>query len=90
MKLDNLRSILVYPMTVRQLAVVLAIHETSHKFKLRELAVFLRASRPSITRSYDALCRFGLLRRERCDKDHRDVYGLLTDKGKKLAKEISL
>lgn len=85
MTLSELKTALRYPnMTVRMLAVVFALADG--KVKSRDIAISLGVPRPSICRAMDGLCDSGLMKRVRSEEDARDVFGVLTEKGKSMLK----
>lgn len=90
MKMSELESCFKYRyLTIRQLAVMFVLYEARDKpVKLRDLALALKISRGPATRSWDGLCNMKLLRRVRSEEDGRDVFGFLTDEGKKFVEEI--
>lgn len=67
-------------MTVRQLAALLITCEQPH-IKARDLAGILKVHRSTVTRAWDVLYMYGLVKRTRGENDYRDVHGSLTAKG---------
>jgi DNA-binding MarR family transcriptional regulator len=89
MNLSDLKPALSFSnMSVRQLGVFLYLSDQQTKLPLRVVASGVGIPKPGTSRAYDALCRFGLIKRERSDEDHRDVYAIITDKGTKLVKQL--
>jgi DNA-binding MarR family transcriptional regulator len=85
----NLTPLLKYNnMTVRQLAVLQVLYTTGDPMMLRDIAMKLKVPRPSISRAFDGLWRAKMLVRRRSEEDRRDMFGMLTEKGKKLIEEV--
>jgi DNA-binding MarR family transcriptional regulator len=53
------------------------------RLRMSELATHATLSPSGLTRLVDRLEREGLVRRERCGEDHRVVYAVLTDAGRR-------
>jgi DNA-binding MarR family transcriptional regulator len=89
MTLTGIRDLIVlYPeMTVRQLAALLTMLEWPD-LKSRELAANLKIHRSALTRIWDTLTTWGLMHRKKSEDDGRDVFGVLTDKGVELCKQL--
>jgi DNA-binding MarR family transcriptional regulator len=87
MKSGDLLPAVEYDLTCKQ-AEVLFMVANGNRTPTRIIAVMLKISRPSVTRSFDKLCQVKLIKRERSQKDGRDVFGVLTGKGKKLMEKM--
>lgn len=89
MNVNDLRKALSYnQLTVRHLAILLAMRDAKGKVFLKDLATFLDVQRPVITRSWDALGRLGMIKRLRDEGDRRNVSAFLTEKGKQFTEGL--
>jgi DNA-binding MarR family transcriptional regulator len=88
MNFADLESLFYLPLTVRQLGVLLAIHESSAPLMVRHLAQKMHVAKSAISRSFDMLCSVGFLTRVRDEEDQRNVFAILTDKGKSFVEGI--
>jgi len=59
-----------------------------HRLRLSEVADKLLLSRSNLTRLVDRLESAGLLRRERCPRDRRGAYAVLTESGLAMQKQM--
>jgi DNA-binding MarR family transcriptional regulator len=86
MTLDSLRPILNMPdITVRQLAVLLALLDVIEPIRMFNVVLILKAPKAAISRACSGLQRSGLVVCRRSDPhDKRQVYCALTRKGKNL------
>jgi DNA-binding MarR family transcriptional regulator len=75
-------------MTVRQLAVLLALHREGRSIRLVEVGRILGIEPPVLSRAYDSLEEYGLIERRRGDDDRRQMYAVVTEEGRKLAKRF--
>ena len=89
MTLDAIKSvIIIYPnMTMRQIAALLVMVERT-TIKSCELAACLKVHRSAVTRMWDTLSIYGLIKRKRSMRDMRDVIGALTPKGIKFCEQL--
>ncbi len=88
MKLAELAPCLEYPhMSVRHLAILLLLAQ-EEKIKLRDVSLALNVPRPSVSRAWSGLFAMKLMHRERSEEDARDVFGVLTEKGREFAQRI--
>jgi len=88
MLLDVLKLIVTsHPnLTVRQLTALVIMRDTPH-VKARELAAAMKVNRSVVTRLWDSLSIWGLVKRVR-GEDARDVHGNLTDNGLRIANQL--
>ena len=88
--IDALKYIIIdYPhMTVRQLLALLLM-KTRNNIKSCELAASMKVNRCAVTRMWDTLDRYGMIKRKRGVADERDMNGSLTAKGMKFCDEIN-
>ena len=76
-------------LTMRQLALLLAVYTTHPPHTVRGLAETLNISKPAVTRALDRLCGIELVRRKRDDADRRNVLIQRTVKGSVYLTELA-
>lgn len=78
-----------YPdLTNRQMALLMVVYLQNGPHTVRGLAQDLGVSKPVITRALNKLALLGYLRRERDDKDKRNIYVMRTVEGAKFLEEF--
>lgn len=88
MKIENLKPAMAYcNLTVRQLAIILTMYKCSNQL-LRDVAMELQISRPVVSRAWSSLIILGLIKRVRNEDNRRNVSASLTEKGRKLVKDM--
>lgn len=77
-------------LSTRQMALALYCHDTGTKEKrqVKEIAAWLRISKPAITRAADRLADCGMLQREGLPEDRRACVLTLTSRGMKFVKAM--
>jgi DNA-binding MarR family transcriptional regulator len=68
-------------LTNRQMALLLLVYHTNGPHTVRGLAGLLGVSKPVVTRALNTLGGLGYLRRERDEKDRRNIFITRTDAG---------
>jgi DNA-binding MarR family transcriptional regulator len=68
-------------LTNRQMALLLLVYRTSGPHTVRGLASILGVSKPVVTRALNTLGRLGYLRRERDERDRRNIFVTRTSRG---------
>lgn len=68
-------------LTNRQMALLLLVYGTSGPHTVRGLAGLLGVSKPVVTRALNTLGALGYLRRERDEKDRRNIFVRRTSSG---------
>ena len=68
-------------LTNRQMALLLVVYHTSGPHTVRGLAGMLGVSKPVVTRALNTLGGLGYLRRERDEKDRRNIFVTRTNAG---------
>jgi DNA-binding MarR family transcriptional regulator len=68
-------------LTNRQMAILLIVYLDPPPHTVKSLAAELQVSKPVITRALDSMGRLGLIRRQRDEKDRRNVLVMRTVKG---------
>lgn len=68
-------------LTNRQMALLLLVYRTNGPHTVRGLAAVLGVSKPVVTRALNTLGRLGYLRRERDERDRRNVFVTRTSRG---------
>lgn len=68
-------------LTNRQMALLLLVYRTSGPHTVRGLAQLLGVSKPVVTRALNTLGALGYLRRERDEKDRRNIFVTRTTAG---------
>ncbi|WP_019833202.1 MULTISPECIES: MarR family winged helix-turn-helix transcriptional regulator [Sphingomonas] len=68
-------------LTNRQMALLLLVYRTSGPHTVRGLAGTLGVSKPVVTRALNTLGRLGYLRRERDERDRRNIFVTRTSLG---------
>ena len=76
-------------LTMRQLALLLAVYTTNPPHTVRGLAQTLNISKPAVTRALDRLCGIELVRRKRDETDRRNVLIQRTVKGSVYLTELA-
>jgi DNA-binding MarR family transcriptional regulator len=76
-------------LTIRQLAVLLAVAEESGQMGVRELAIKLHVHKPTITRASDKLCGLGLMQRKQDGNDLRLVRLVIQPLGREAARRMT-
>jgi DNA-binding MarR family transcriptional regulator len=71
-------------LTNRQMALLLVACLTPGPHTVRGLARELSVSKPVITRALNRLATLGYLRRERDERDRRNIFVIVTDQGAKF------
>jgi DNA-binding MarR family transcriptional regulator len=71
--------------TLRMVGILLVVAESNVPIRLRDAAERLGIPKPATTRGSKSLERFGLLERNRAQKDMRDCWLSLTDNGRMVA-----
>ena len=75
-------------LTNRQMALLLMVYLSAGPHTVRGLARSLNVSKPVITRALNRLGALGYLRRERDDRDRRNIYVVRTTEGAKFLEEF--
>ncbi|MFM9978561.1 MAG: MarR family transcriptional regulator [Sphingomonadaceae bacterium] len=75
-------------LTNRQMALLLVTCLTPGPHTVRGLARALLVSKPVITRALNRLGALGYLRRERDERDRRNIFVIVTDKGAQFLDEF--
>jgi DNA-binding MarR family transcriptional regulator len=84
MNIEEIKTVISFGnLTIRQLGVLFVV-AGSKNLSVRRIAEVLRVPKPSVSRSFDGLEAFKLVKRERSEEDARDVYALLTKRGSEL------
>jgi len=68
-------------LTNRQMALLLLVYRTEGPHTVRGLASILGVSKPVVTRALNTLGRLGYLRRERDERDRRNIFVTRTSVG---------
>ena len=68
-------------LTNRQMALLLLVYRTTGPHTVRGLAAVLGVSKPVVTRALNTLGRLGYLRRERDERDRRNIFVTRTSRG---------
>lgn len=68
-------------LTNRQMALLLLVYRTDGPHTVRGLASTLGVSKPVVTRALNTLGRLGYLRRERDERDRRNIFVTRTNVG---------
>jgi DNA-binding MarR family transcriptional regulator len=68
-------------LTNRQMAILLLVYRTNGPHTVRGLASLLGVSKPVVTRALNTLGTLGYLRRERDEKDRRNIFVTRTSAG---------
>lgn len=68
-------------LTNRQMALLLLVYRTEGPHTVRGLAATLGVSKPVVTRALNTLGRLGYLRRERDERDRRNIFVTRTGVG---------
>ena len=68
-------------LTNRQMALLLLVYRTNGPHTVRGLASILGVSKPVVTRALNTLGRLGYLRRERDERDRRNIFVTRTSRG---------
>jgi len=68
-------------LTNRQMALLLLVYRTNGPHTVRGLASVLGVSKPVVTRALNTLGRLGYLRRERDERDRRNIFVTRTNLG---------
>lgn len=68
-------------LTNRQMALLLLVYRTEGPHTVRGLAALLGVSKPVVTRALNTLGRLGYLRRERDERDRRNIFVTRTNVG---------
>lgn len=68
-------------LTTRQLALMLMVHRMPGPHTVKRLAIDLNISKPAITRALDTLSQLEFIRRQRDEKDRRNVRVMVTEAG---------
>ena len=68
-------------LTNRQMALLLLVYRTDGPHTVRGLAAGLGVSKPVVTRALNTLGRLGYLRRERDERDRRNIFVTRTTVG---------
>jgi DNA-binding MarR family transcriptional regulator len=68
-------------LTNRQMALLLLVYRTNGPHTVRGLAAVLGVSKPVVTRALNTLGRLGYLRRERDERDRRNIFVTRTSRG---------
>ena len=68
-------------LTNRQMALLLIVYRTNGPHTVRGLAGMLGVSKPVVTRALNTLSALGYLRRERDEKDRRNIFITRTQSG---------
>jgi DNA-binding MarR family transcriptional regulator len=68
-------------LTNRQMALLLLVYRTEGPHTVRGLAALLGVSKPVVTRALNTLGRLGYLRRERDERDRRNIFVTRTNTG---------
>ncbi len=68
-------------LTNRQMALLLLVYRTDGPHTVRGLASILGVSKPVVTRALNTLGRLGYLRRERDERDRRNIFVTRTTLG---------
>ena len=76
-------------LTNRQMALLLLVYRTSGPHTVRGLAGILGVSKPVVTRALNTLGALGYLRRERDDRDRRNVFVERTTRGAEFLEGFS-
>lgn len=75
-------------LTNRQMALLMLVYLNSGPHTVRGLARALNVSKPVVTRALNRLGGLGYLRRERDDKDRRNIYVTRTTEGATFLEEF--
>ncbi len=75
-------------LTNRQMALLMVVYLQPGPHTVRGLARSLNVSKPVITRALNRLGALGYLRRERDDRDRRNIYVTRTSEGAKFLEEF--
>ena len=78
-----------YGITATQLSVIKMLHEIGD-LSLSRLSTLIRANNSTVTGIVDRMERDGLVRREQSEDDRRVWMIRLSDRGKKLAREVDI
>jgi DNA-binding MarR family transcriptional regulator len=92
MTLPDLKLCMTYPrMTVRMLAVMfyMATLKGQQDARLGVIAHNIDVPKPAISRAFDALCELKMIKRVRNEDDRRDMYAVLTDKGREFVQHLT-
>ncbi len=68
-------------LTNRQMALLLVVYRTAGPHTVRGLAGVLGVSKPVVTRALNTLSALGYLRRERDERDRRNIFIIRTTTG---------
>jgi DNA-binding MarR family transcriptional regulator len=68
-------------LTNRQMALLMLVYRTEGPHTVRGLASILGVSKPVVTRALNTLGRLGYLRRERDERDRRNIFVTRTSSG---------
>lgn len=75
-------------LTNRQMALLLVVYLNSGPHTVRGLARALNVSKPVVTRALNRLGALGYLRRERDERDRRNIYVTRTTEGANFLEEF--
>ncbi len=75
-------------LTNRQMALLMVVYLETGPHTVRGLAKALNVSKPVVTRALNRLGALGYLRRERDDRDRRNIYVTRTTEGAKFLEEF--
>lgn len=90
MNINELKLVSQYHhMSIRQLMIILYLHQEKKKISFTDIALKLQLPKPSLTRALDSLSICGLVDRQRYEQDARKVLCYLTDEGTKFAKKVA-
>lgn len=76
-------------LTNRQMALLLLVYRTQGPHTVRGLAAILGVSKPVVTRALNTLGALGYLRRERDEKDRRNIFVVRTNRGAEFLEGFS-
>ncbi len=76
-------------LTNRQMALLLLVYRTQGPHTVRGLAATLGVSKPVVTRALNTLGTLGYLRRERDEKDRRNIFVKRTTSGAEFLEGFS-
>lgn len=71
-------------LTNRQMAILMLVGQTQGPHTVRGLASRLTVSKPVVTRALNKLASLGFLRRQRDEKDRRNIFVLVTTAGSRF------
>lgn len=75
-------------LTNRQMALLMLVYLNGGPHTVRGLARMLNVSKPVVTRALNRLSALGYLRRERDDRDKRNIYVTRTTEGANFLEEF--